>query len=181
MKEIVLILSCLSLFSCSSVNRLNTKAGSNDSFFMKFNNYAYQRSALIILTDGQERKGRNLRVLSGKLIWEDDIGEHRLSIDSLYKIQFVNRGKGAMLGLTNGALVGFGVGAIAGLLDSGDFFTEPAAAAMILGIFGSFWGAATGLLVGVIVGHSEIYMFSPDEIKVASKIQTQGSSHRKSE
>lgn len=172
MKSLLLVLSCINFLACSSIHQVKTKDPSNNELIRKFNDYAQNRTAKIVQIDGQEKKGKNLRVSSEKLNWEDVNGEHELIIDSIYKVQFVDRGKGAVRGVRNGLVIGLVYGIVGGLIEAESKkgteleWESPVPLVLITGILGGIGGTVTGLIVGAILGYSETYMFSETAVDI---------------
>ena len=114
------------------------------------------------LDDGPLLIVSNLRVGPDSTSWVTASSYETVATSSVTRVQFVNRGRGALDGLGLGLLGGVVVGGVLGAVsyNGPDFFTSSRGESARFGaVFLSFITVPLGLLTGVTIGHREVYMF----------------------
>ncbi|MCZ6673709.1 MAG: hypothetical protein O7C75_12325, partial [Verrucomicrobia bacterium] len=113
--------------------------------------------ALVTFVDDRKIQVENLRMTSDSTYWT---ATNRIATAQIKEVRFINRGKGAMVGMGFGFLVGGIVGFAAGEDCSRDpnafldicFSREEVAEALGL------TGALVSAPIGALIGHRDIYL-----------------------
>lgn len=156
-----LIVVALFIVGCAHTHRLSQPPTAVD--FDEFNKIAKGRKGQIVLLDGRKFSGYDIRVAPSTTSWRDSARTITKNIPTseINKIQFGNRGRGALEGFGVGVLIGGASAILLGLTSGGGEEFSPITTGVILAIYiGMPAGAVLGTIIGTSVGSKDVFVLA---------------------
>ncbi len=150
------------LQGCTAVHSVEVQGRSNEANWglSEINERASTRRARLFLGDGRRLTAGGLRVETDSTSWIADGRYETVATSAVTRVQFVERGRGALEGLGLGLLSGAVVGGVIGFVsyNGPDFLAGSRGESAVVGAgLLSYLTTPLGLLLGVAEGHREVY------------------------
>ncbi len=171
MKNSLIVLIAILHLGCAQTYMVTSDGTTS---YADVNERATEHDAIVTLRSGEQHVARNLRVLGDSTSWinpETGTNVQRITAD-LVRVQFIQNGQGALLGLAMGGGVGAAVGFMLGNPGGSQTSTCTLSDLCLLddmsgpfALIGAGFGALVGAAVGGKVGVSHTYEFHGEPIQ----------------